>query len=425
MTHLPFLRDKGGGTGGALRREQWILPPPGPDAAEEAALALDPAGPRRPRLWEISANLHCSIVGTCLTAAELRRFFVKLGTVDARTASDHALHKQGVVTAGLRTAAGKLLHKTLDKRHEAAVRRFARAAGVDEVRRLWQGALDQGDIPGPYWAVLTHPLSDQALVQEAFGDIHMLSHLVGSANRLDLARLCRAERALAERDDTIARQQARLQAAAAERVALMQRVEALERQAAQAVRPLPAPAPPVDDGAALRRKLTEERDRTAALSARLAEAEETLRDAHAATDALDGRCRSLEHELSTLEAALAAGADHAADADGQRTDGQRFHGRRMLYVGGRPGAVDVLRGLVERSGGVLLAHDGGMEDSMALLPGLLSQADLAVFPVDCVSHGAAGRIKKLCREAGKPFVPLRSASVASFLAALPSVSEEA
>lgn len=281
---------------------------------------------------------------------------------------------------------------------------------------MWHGALDQGDIPGPYWAVLTHPLSDQVLVQEAFGDIHMLSHLVGSANRLDLARLCRAERALAERDDTIARQQARLRAASAERVALMQRVEALERQAAQVARPIPVPAMPADDGMVLRRKLTEERERASALSARLVELEEKLRDAHATADIMDGRCRSLERELSTLEASLAAGGEHGSDADEHR-----FHGRRMLYVGGRPGAVDALRDLVERSGGVLLAHDGGMEDSMALLPGLLSQADLAVFPVDCVSHGAAGRIKKLCREAGKPFVPLRSASVASFLAALPSV----
>ncbi|WP_247873305.1 DUF2325 domain-containing protein [Azospirillum sp. TSH64] len=38
--------------------------------------------------------------------------------------------------------------------------------------------------------------------------------------------------------------------------------------------------------------------------------------------------------------------------------------------------------------------------------------------MDCVSHAAAGRIKTLCRQAGKPFVPLRSASIASFIAAI-------
>ena len=41
--------------------------------------------------------LHCSIVGTCLTASELRRFFVRFGDDGARTTSDHDLHSRGVV----------------------------------------------------------------------------------------------------------------------------------------------------------------------------------------------------------------------------------------------------------------------------------------------------------------------------------------
>jgi Uncharacterized protein conserved in bacteria (DUF2325) len=52
------------------------------------------------------------------------------------------------------------------------------------------------------------------------------------------------------------------------------------------------------------------------------------------------------------------------------------------------------------------------------LPGLVSRADAALFPVDCVSHAAAGQIKKLCRELGRPFIPLRTASAASFIAAI-------
>lgn len=67
---------------------------------------------------------------------------------------------------------------------------------------------------------------------------------------------------------------------------------------------------------------------------------------------------------------------------------------------------------------MLLAHDGGIEDNSSALPGLVSRAGAAFFPVDCVSHLAAGQIKKLCREIGKPFVPLRTASVASFMAAI-------
>ena len=58
------------------------------------------------------------------------------------------------------------------------------------------------------------------------------------------------------------------------------------------------------------------------------------------------------------------------------------------------------------------------EHHLNLLAGLASQADLVVFPVDCISHHAANAAKQLCRQAGKRFIPLRSASATSLLAAL-------
>ena len=62
-----------------------------------------------------------------------------------------------------------------------------------------------------------------------------------------------------------------------------------------------------------------------------------------------------------------------------------------------------------------------------LLAGLTSQADIVVFPVDCISHHAAQAAKLLCRQTGKRFVPLRSAGATSLLAALrrPEVTGQA
>jgi hypothetical protein len=52
---------------------------------------------------------------------------------------------------------------------------------------------------------------------------------------------------------------------------------------------------------------------------------------------------------------------------------------------------------------------------MTLLPGLVSRADCTVFPVDC---DAMGMLKRQCRRAAKPFVPLRTSSIASLFAGL-------
>ena len=44
-------------------------------------------------------------------------------------------------------------------------------------------------MPGPYWALMTHPRSTPALMVRAFGEVHMLSHLAGATNRADIRRL--------------------------------------------------------------------------------------------------------------------------------------------------------------------------------------------------------------------------------------------
>ena len=93
-------------------------------------------------------------------------------------------------------------------------------------------------------------------------------------------------------------------------------------------------------------------------------------------------------------------------------------GAQVLYVGGRAHQVPQLKAVVERAGGALLYHDGGIEHSMTLLPGLISRADCAVFPIDRVSHDAMAMLKRQCRQSAKPFIPLRTSSLASLLSGL-------
>ena len=46
---------------------------------------------RRARIWEFNTNLHCSIIGTCLSTNELRHTLKKLGLV-APDSTNHELH---------------------------------------------------------------------------------------------------------------------------------------------------------------------------------------------------------------------------------------------------------------------------------------------------------------------------------------------
>src|SRR5262245_58734626 len=199
----------------------------------------DREGRKRSKIWDISPWLHCSVIGTCLTAGELRRLCIKFGDPEAATASDHELHVRAVKTAGQRDQSARILNKALDDKHESFIKRFAKVATTPELRVLWNQALERGEIPGAYWALLTHHASDRELVQDAFGEVHMLSHMVGSSNRSDIARLRQLEVALEDRDAKIIRQQARLRMAADEKVRLTESVRKLAEESASRLSSVP------------------------------------------------------------------------------------------------------------------------------------------------------------------------------------------
>lgn len=96
----------------------------------------------------------------------------------------------------------------------------------------------------------------------------------------------------------------------------------------------------------------------------------------------------------------------------------RLDGVRLLYVGGRPSLLDSLTTLPRQFGGLLLRHDGGIDDAVRLLPGLVSRYDAALLPADCVSHAAMTTARRICAAADMLLRPLRSATESSFLCAL-------
>jgi hypothetical protein len=70
-----------------------------------------PAAKRRTSIWDMHHSVHCSIIGTCLSSAELRRLMIKLAVNGADTAGDHDLHKQGVTLVERAHGGGKLIQR--------------------------------------------------------------------------------------------------------------------------------------------------------------------------------------------------------------------------------------------------------------------------------------------------------------------------
>lgn len=397
-------------------------PPPTP-LVEDA-----PLPGQRLKLRHLAAQWHCTVLGTCLTLAELRavadKFAVRIARPDP---SGYNLHSAMVHLAARDRQIGKALHKRLERKFAAAVARFAKAGNGVEVLGLWNEAEDRGEVAGACWAAMTHPAADDGVRNAVFAEIHMLSHLVGAAARADLRRIHALEKEKDALEAKVARQQERLRAEVPRRDAaiaeLSRRLELAEAEsrrlahAAEAAGELSGLKAVIEE---LRRHLDQEETmrRAAEAEARrhatvLARVEQHLAQLAAENDELRGENRLYESRLTTA----LDGADRAADCEGDcgRID---LCGRCILFVGGRGQQVRHYRRLVESCNGTFAHHDGGLEENLGRLSGLFGQADAVLFPVDCISHNAHDEVKRLCRRWEKPYVPLRRSGLGAVMRAL-------
>ena len=421
-----------------------------------------------------NADYACPIVGTCLTVAELRRICRKCGDAVSEDASDYAAHVflvgQAKVAGG---APGKYLQRFLDKKFRKDIRAFFRVTDPEQLRRMWRERADAGDVPGPFWALMSHPEAPQELLRDVYGEVHMLSHRVGAANRADLSRLAWLEEKLSEAaaaieehklalrqavgvwktrcraamEELASEKRARL-AAERERVSLK---EAIEGSAVAAVR---------RDRDILGRQLAEVSSRLEATEAEAGRQALALEKAHEELYALRRDLADRDSEVTALEASLfaalgdavaahAAHAEHHMDAiaglEGAPSCPCRekglpegscgeacacraaaapgLAGKRVLYVGGRCSLVAHYKLLAAKFGCELVHHDGGREQSSHRLWELLGAADAVVCPVDCVSHEACSLVKQACRGCLKPLILARSSGLSSLARSLAELGE--
>ncbi|MDG0854103.1 DUF2325 domain-containing protein [Roseateles puraquae] len=380
------------------------------DACCAAHAALPPTtGSRRRRLWELGSHAHCPVIGVCLPLERVRllakRHLVLQGNED-----DYTLHCSLVTAAGRRNLMAEALQKDLEQRFALDVRSAAQAKCRDSLMSWWRGRAAQGEVAGALWATLTHARCDEWLEMRVLGQVHMLQHQVGAAQRVDMAR----HRELAAEHQALAREYGEVQqrmtawshARAREQQAWEQErmqhraaVIALQTQLDQAQQQLQQwlqTHPDLPEREALRERLAEQLARNQALQREV--------------NRLSARPQPVAVEVRPLATAAPVAEVPAAPASLEQ--------RVVLCVGGRGGSVPQYRQAVEGCGAQFLHHDGGEEHKPAQLEPQLAAADLVICQTGCISHDAYWRVKDHCKRHHKRCVFVETPSRSAFERAL-------
>lgn len=380
-----------------------------------AAHAAPPlvAGSRRRRLWELGSHAHCPVVGVCVPLERVRVLAKKLLVLQGDE-DDYTLHCSLVTAAARRNVVAEALQKDLEQRFVIDVRNVAQAKCRESLMTWWRNRAAQGEIAGALWATLTHARCDEWLEMRVLGQVHMLQHQVGAAQRVDLLR----HRELAAEHQALARDYAEVQ----QRVTAWSLERAREQQAWEQER-------------------MQLRAAQISLQTQLAHAQEQLQHWQAARPDLPERealrerlaeqterNHALQRDLSRLSArgsVVAEAVELAPMAEETVAEPVRLAHRVILCVGGRGGSVPQYRQAVEGCGAQFLHHDGGSEHKPAQLEPQLAAADLVICQTGCISHDAYWRVKDHCKRHGKRCVFVETPSRSAFERALAQAATKA
>lgn len=394
---------------------------------------------RRIPLIELENKFSCSIIGTCVTLTELKKICHKAKLFQNETIDNYDLHRIFVAISEEKCYAHHRLQKLLDQKYEKTIANFSKVNTQEDLKRLWKQAVKKGDVAGAFWTLLTHPDSQEELLDKVYGQIHMLSHLSGASIRIDMQELTmlryenkrlkkqqieamqKNQRRSYEKDALIRKQKKQLSKYQQEINALKVASISLTHSSSQNQNTNPLIQ---NEQSELTTSLHLTKSKLMRLEQKSAITLVKYTSLNEQKISLQTALQQTKEDNTNLKQLLDTFLDSSKQNQCQ-SNSECHHcnleGKCILYVGGRNKQCSHFRALVEQNNGHFIHHDGGKSDGSSKLYSTLAQADIVMCPLDCISHEAMINVKRHCKNSAKPLVMMPRSSLSAFSKGLSQV----
>jgi hypothetical protein len=376
----------------------------------------------RHNLGEIDRFL-CPLVGTCLTLKEtqkIARHFKYVGGT-----SVYMLHIWIIEACRKLPAVAKYVQKFLDRKYRLTINRIDACAAL-ELNLAWQEALKEGRIAGVFYAITTREDTPKNVLNEVFGDIHMMSHLQGTEARAELKEFGQLRQSNEVLQDRVKRLTGQVEAVKIEREEFKRRLSHKEAELADLGRKfahLEQELVSLNAG----QEIHQLRAANGELTARLSQEQRTREKLEMRLMQETVRQLPCICPVPALDAPLKASVSPEPTcplANGEKC--RRFCNKLILLVGGPERRESHYRRLVEQDfGGIFLRHDGDCRNGQARLVNMVRQAEVVICPISCTSHQAYHCVKKWCKKLNKPCVLMHNTGVGALTRTLMELAHPA
>jgi len=378
-------------------------------------------------IWEVEPHFKCPVVGAILSVEKHKTILKKCG-YDVNTLKPYEYHQQIMAKLNNKNTVSVKVNNFI---RSQARKQMVQIAGLSEkkIRKLWELACSMGNLGPMMYAIIACEDASVDLLHDVYGQVHMLSH----ANmtqifhvRQQLTRAAenflRTKKKLIQKDETIKTHVESRKSDTKKTSGLRADNQHLKKKIAEfekRILPWEKQEKTVDS---MEQKLME-------LSQHLETAQQKLRIKEREKKAVQidlfsamNENKLINVEIHSLLAAFKL--NYPTDCPNEeyciQEDCPRYElcAKRVFMIGGITRMKSFYKEIVENAGGTFDYHDGYMKNSNINLEAKVKRCDVVLCPVNCNSHNACLRVKKLCNRYNKSLKILSNSSLSAVTQAL-------
>ncbi len=374
-------------------------------------------------IWEIESHFKCPVVGSMLMVEKHKSILKKCG-YDVSRLKPYEYHQNLMAKLHEENNVSVKVNNFIRSKSRKWMLQV-RQMSEQEIRDLWETHLDSGSAAPLLYAIVAFLDTDVELLHDVYGQIHMQSHanMMGIFEvRQELSKaqagIMREKKKLAQKVEEN-KKLVQLRKSDAERIARLEAENSGFRKQALASSELSQGSQRAEDVDKLRTRILD-------LQARLKEQENLLRlkereNRSLQIDLFSARSENdiIQQEVQSMLNGIQAGAvpPPCQQQDGccsQETCQQyQLCAKRIFMIGGITKMKSYYKDIVEKAGGEFDYHDGYLKNANADLEAKVKKSDLVLCPVNCNSHNACLRVKKLCSRHNKQLKILSNSSLSA------------
>ncbi len=375
-------------------------------------------------IWEIECNFKCPVIGAMLSVDKHKSILKKCG-YNVKLMKPYEYHQ---MIMGNLTDENNVSYKVNNfiRHHAGKFMEKITNLSDDELFKLWKDIVKNGD-PGPLlYAIVAKEDTSVDILQEVYGDIHMLSHS-------NMTEVLEVRNKLKNMDNklSIIKDNGAIKGDEIKRL-VQQNYESIKETGAlkKENQELKDKISSFDNSENTDNQLllAEYENRIDDLKAQIKDYEQSIIVKDRAKKSLEIDNLSLINENKLVQEEMEMFLSNfntipPCDAEKEECKGifcpqYQLCAKRIFMIGGMTKMKSMYKKIVEDAGGEFYYNDGYFKNRNSNIEAFVKKSDMVICPVNCNSHNACLRVKKLCNRYNKKVKFLNNSSLSTVTHAL-------